>query len=184
MKILIVHQHDHLAQRLRACVAHQVGEVAFQTTLPDAAQAQLYDKWIWTAGAIPPPDLLALANQWQTYTPLRPLLCIGSAAVAMAQSAGSTTQLLTMPDYAESKSIVQANANTNLWRNMPRELEVGVYQAYTIQKIADIILATAKDKQGQPLAWRHRDQPIEGIIFHPATTLTPQGETLLSNWLA
>jgi anthranilate/para-aminobenzoate synthase component II len=184
VKILIIHQHDHLAQRLYAFVAHQAKEVAMLTTLPDAAQAQLYDKWIWTAGAIPPPELLATAQQWQTYTPLRPLLCIGSAAVAMAQAFGSTSQLLTMPDYAESKSITQANANTNLWRNMPRELEVGVYQSYTIQKITDTLLPTAKDKQGQPLAWRHRDQPTEGILFHPATTLTPQGEALLSNWLA
>jgi anthranilate synthase component 2 len=30
---------------------------------------------------------------------------------------------------------------------------------------------------------RHRDKKIEGVQFHPESILTPQGKTLLSNFL-
>jgi anthranilate synthase component 2 len=41
----------------------------------------------------------------------------------------------------------------------------------------------AESDEGQIMALRHRDYDIHGIQFHPESVLTPDGRTILSNWL-
>ena len=37
--------------------------------------------------------------------------------------------------------------------------------------------------EGQIMALRHREYDIHGIQFHPESVLTPDGRTILQNWL-
>jgi len=43
---------------------------------------------------------------------------------------------------------------------------------------------TARTADGEVMALRHRDLPIEGVQFHPEAVLTEHGHLLLANWLA
>jgi para-aminobenzoate synthetase component 2 len=43
---------------------------------------------------------------------------------------------------------------------------------------------TAHTASGIVMALRHRDQPLEGVQFHPESVLTQGGHRLLANWLA
>jgi len=42
---------------------------------------------------------------------------------------------------------------------------------------------TALSDEGQIMAIRHRDYPVHGIQFHPESVLTPQGRTIIDNFL-
>ena len=42
---------------------------------------------------------------------------------------------------------------------------------------------TARTEDGEVMAVRHRDYPIFGVQFHPESILTPDGKTMLSNFI-
>ncbi|MDD6891510.1 MAG: hypothetical protein PUD47_05405, partial [Bacteroidales bacterium] len=42
---------------------------------------------------------------------------------------------------------------------------------------------TAVSEEGYVMALRHRTFDVRGIQFHPESVLTPDGKTLLKNWL-
>ena len=54
----------------------------------------------------------------------------------------------------------------------------------TIGTLATAMRHAANSSEIAELALRHRDYDIHGIQFHPESVLTPQGGTIVSNWLA
>jgi anthranilate/para-aminobenzoate synthase component II len=42
---------------------------------------------------------------------------------------------------------------------------------------------TAQTLDGIIMGIRHKNNPVEGIQFHPESILTPKGSKLISNWL-
>lgn len=47
----------------------------------------------------------------------------------------------------------------------------------------DELEVTAVSDEGQVMALRHRSFDIRGIQFHPESVLTPDGKTIIENWL-
>ena len=42
---------------------------------------------------------------------------------------------------------------------------------------------TARTEEGEIMGVRHKVLPVEGVQFHPESILTPDGPTLLENFL-
>ena len=42
---------------------------------------------------------------------------------------------------------------------------------------------TARTAEGEIMGVRHRSLPIEGVQFHPESVLTPEGPSLMANFL-
>ena len=55
-----------------------------------------------------------------------------------------------------------------------------VVDAASFPKCLDIL---AESGEGQVMALRHRTMDIRGIQFHPESVLTPEGRTIIANWL-
>ena len=55
---------------------------------------------------------------------------------------------------------------TNLPEVLPADLEI-----------------TALSKEGYIMALRHKTYDVRGIQFHPESVLTPDGETIMKNWI-
>ncbi len=47
----------------------------------------------------------------------------------------------------------------------------------------EILEVTARTADGEIMAVRHRELPIEGVQFHPESVLTPEGDHLMKNFL-
>ncbi|MBP5474457.1 MAG: aminodeoxychorismate/anthranilate synthase component II, partial [Bacteroidales bacterium] len=47
----------------------------------------------------------------------------------------------------------------------------------------DCLKIIAESDEGQIMALRHRKYDIYGIQFHPESVLTPDGRTIMANWL-
>jgi anthranilate synthase component 2 len=45
------------------------------------------------------------------------------------------------------------------------------------------MVVSARNRDGVVMALRHRKLPVFGVQFHPESILTPDGQTLLANFL-
>ena len=64
--------------------------------------------------------------------------------------------------------------------------EAGRYHSLAaIEPLPDVLIATARDRDGEVMALRHRDIPhLHGVQFHPESVLTPAGDVIARNFLA
>ncbi|SMB98349.1 anthranilate synthase component 2 [Thermanaeromonas toyohensis ToBE] len=52
------------------------------------------------------------------------------------------------------------------------------------ESLPDCLEISARSDQGEVMAIRHRELPVEGVQFHPESILTEEGKRLLANFLA
>ena len=64
--------------------------------------------------------------------------------------------------------------------------EAGRYHSLAaIEPLPEVLIATARDRDGEVMALRHRDiAHLHGVQFHPESVLTPAGEKIARNFLA
>ena len=64
-------------------------------------------------------------------------------------------------------------------------LVVGRYHSLVVDgDLPDDLKVTARTADGTIMGIRHRQYPIEGVQFHPESILTPQGKSILANFIA
>jgi len=72
-----------------------------------------------------------------------------------------------------------------LFRGMPPEFQAGRYHSLIAEpdSLPPLLEVTARTAEGEIMGVRHRSLPIEGVQFHPESVLTPEGPTLMGNFL-
>jgi anthranilate synthase/aminodeoxychorismate synthase-like glutamine amidotransferase len=73
-----------------------------------------------------------------------------------------------------------------LLAGLPESFEAGRYHSLAaIEPLPEVLIATARDRDGEVMALRHRDIPhLHGVQFHPESVLTPVGVVIARNFLA
>ena len=46
------------------------------------------------------------------------------------------------------------------------------------------LLVTARAEDGEIMAVEHKEYPVYGVQFHPESVMTPDGKTMIENFLA
>jgi anthranilate synthase/aminodeoxychorismate synthase-like glutamine amidotransferase len=69
---------------------------------------------------------------------------------------------------------------------LPQSFEAGRYHSLAaIEPLPEALIATARDRDGEVMALRHRDiARLHGVQFHPESVLTPAGDVIARNFLA
>jgi anthranilate synthase/aminodeoxychorismate synthase-like glutamine amidotransferase len=69
---------------------------------------------------------------------------------------------------------------------LEESFEAGRYHSLAaIEPLPEVLIATARDRDGEVMALRHRDIPhLHGVQFHPESVLTPAGDVIARNFLA
>lgn len=82
------------------------------------------------------------------------------------------------------KSLVHHKSETQLFKSIPPLFEVGRYHSWILSnELSSALEQTAEDEKGNVMAVRHKKLPINGVQFHPESILTPQGRTIVKNWV-
>jgi anthranilate synthase component II len=68
---------------------------------------------------------------------------------------------------------------------LPQSINVGRYHSWVIsdKDFPSELEVTAKDDHGYVMALRHKEFDVQGVQFHPESVLTPDGATIIKNWL-
>jgi len=72
-----------------------------------------------------------------------------------------------------------------LFRGLGSRIKVARYHSLAAKAdtIPPELKVTALSLQGEIMAVEHRDYPVYGVQFHPESILTPEGRTMLVNFL-
>lgn len=74
---------------------------------------------------------------------------------------------------------------TQLFDDLPGEITIGRYHSWVVSDEAfpEDLEITARDENGYIMALQHKIYDVQGVQFHPESVLTPDGETIMRNWL-
>jgi anthranilate synthase/aminodeoxychorismate synthase-like glutamine amidotransferase len=70
-----------------------------------------------------------------------------------------------------------------LFRGLPVPFEAGRYHSLAATMVPDCLEVSATCNEGEVMAVRHLELPVNGVQFHPESVLTPLGGTLAQNFL-
>lgn len=146
-----------------------------------------YDKIILSPGPGIPSEAGLLLPLIKAYAPTKPILgvCLGHQAIGEAFG-GTLINLDTVfHGVATPITLDPKNDSRHLFSGLPAQIEVGRYHSWIISDTnfpADLEV-TARDGNGYIMALQHKKYDVQGVQFHPESVLTPDGETIMRNWL-
>jgi para-aminobenzoate synthetase component II len=109
-------------------------------------------------------------------------VCLGHQSIG--QAFGGRVVRARAPVHGKAEEIV--HDGSTLFRGAPRLLLAGRYHSLVVDEksLPRDIAVSARTRDGIVMALRHRKLPVFGVQFHPESILTPDGQTLLANFLA
>ncbi len=109
-------------------------------------------------------------------------VCLGHQAICTAF--GATVSYAKRLMHGKS-SIISSNQDS-IFKGLPDEITVGRYHSLSMleETLPDSlkIISKAKD-DGEIMAVRHKEFNVYGLQFHPESILTPDGLTIIRNFL-
>ncbi|NOY28573.1 MAG: aminodeoxychorismate/anthranilate synthase component II [Oligoflexia bacterium] len=70
-----------------------------------------------------------------------------------------------------------------LFAGLPQPMQCGRYHSLAVADLPDCLQVSARTKDGEIMAVRHREIVALGVQFHPESILSPDGPALLENFL-
>ena len=109
-------------------------------------------------------------------------VCLGHQAICAAFGASITYAKALMHG---KQSQVRFDPDCPLFRGCPETALVGRYHslAADAETLPECLKITARTEDGEVMAVQHRAHPIYGVQFHPESILTPDGKTMLQNFI-
>ncbi len=192
MKILVFDNYDSFTYNLVHLVekiTHQKVDV-FRNDEIALEKVAEYDKIILSPGPGIPEEAGLLLPLIKMYAPTKSMLgvCLGHQAIGQAFG-GTLTNLSTVyhgvatPIQIKNEELIIKNS---LFTGLTQEIEVGRYHSWVVDVngFPTNLEITATDENGYVMALKHKTYDVQGVQFHPESVLTPDGETIIRNWLA
>ena len=184
---LMIDNYDSFVYNLKAYLQELGRDILVrrsdELTLDDI-QAMQPQGIILSPGPGRPEDAGVLIDVVKTLSPRIPTLgvCLGHQAICAAFGATVT--------YAKElmhgkQSLVHFDTSSRLFQNCPKTAPVARYHSLAADAatMPDCLKVTAVTDDGEIMAVQHKDYPIYGVQFHPESIMTPNGKTMLENFL-
>ena len=150
----------------------------------DLASVEQYDKIILSPGPGLPEEAGLLIPLIEQYAATKSILgvCLGHQAIGMVFGAGLENIPFVFHGVQTPAQII---AEDYLFTGLPEEILVGRYHSWIVSKQnfpSDLVI-TAVDKAGDIMAMKHKRLDVHGVQFHPESILTPEGITIMEQFL-
>jgi anthranilate synthase/aminodeoxychorismate synthase-like glutamine amidotransferase len=182
--ILLVDNYDSFTYNL----AHLFGELGAEVVVKrndeldaDEADRMRPSHLVVSPGPGRPAAAGATVSIIERLAPRIPTLgvCLGHQAIveAFGGEVGMARELV------HGKATTVRNDGLGLFRGLPVEFEAGRYHSLAATAIPEELDVAATAPDGEVMAVRHRELPVDGLQFHPESVLTPLGPDLIRNFL-
>jgi anthranilate synthase/aminodeoxychorismate synthase-like glutamine amidotransferase len=182
--ILLIDNYDSFTYNL----AHLFGELGAEVTVrrndeidPDGAEGLAPSHLVVSPGPGRPAAAGATVEIVRRLAPTVPTLgvCLGHQAIveAFGGEIGQARRLV------HGKASAIDHDGRGLFQGLPEAFEAGRYHSLAATAVPDCLEVSATCTEGEVMAVRHRDLPVDGVQFHPESVLTPTGPALARNFL-
>ena len=182
--ILLVDNYDSFTYNL----AHQFEELGADVLVrrndeltADEAEALAPSHLVISPGPGRPEDAGATPAILDRLAPRTPTLgvCLGHQAIVQifGGEVGFAHELV------HGKATVVAHDGRGIFRGLPEDFLAGRYHSLAATRVPDVFEISATAPDGEVMAVRHRELPIDGVQFHPESVLTPHGRDIVRNFL-
>lgn len=186
MKILLLDNYDSFTFNL----VHIVKELGYEIDVVRNDKIALeavyaYDKILLSPGPGIPEEAGILLPLIERYAPTKSILgvCLGEQAIGQVFGA----KLINLQEvYHGISSVIDVVADEPLFKGMGNPFMGGRYHSWVVdpENLPECLEVTAIERESrQIMALRHKEYDVKGIQFHPESVLTPNGKTIIENWL-
>ncbi|MFC2368538.1 MAG: anthranilate synthase component II [Selenomonas noxia] len=108
-------------------------------------------------------------------------ICLGHQAIGEVFGG----KVIRTDEIVHGKASPIRHHGTGLYRNISFDAQVARYHSLIIEResLPEVLEITSELDDGMIMGVRHKTLPIEGIQFHPESILTPEGRTMMANYL-
>lgn len=125
---------------------------------------------------------IPLVRRWGATIPILGV-CLGHQAIVEAYGG----KVVRAGRLMHGKTSLVWHDGTGLFSGLPSPMQVMRYHSLIAEPSSmpgDLeVLAVATDDESEIHAVRHREHPVWGVQFHPESVMTPDGKSLLANFL-
>jgi anthranilate synthase component 2 len=186
MKVVIIDNYDSFTYNLSHLVKELGAEVTvFRNDMFKLEELESYDKIILSPGPGIPSEAGLLLDVIKTYAGKKPILgvCLGHQAIGEVFG-GTLTNLSEV--YHGVATPCNINIKDYLFEGLADTIEIGRYHSWVVDKdnLPECLEVTSYSEEGFIMSMRHKEYDIRGIQYHPESVLTPDGKTIIKNWLS
>ena len=186
MKLLLVDHYDSFTYNLHhylAMITDSIDVVRMNEIAP--GMANHYDGLILSPGPGLPCRSDATSRMIMDKDFNKPVLGICLGLQYLVTAFGGTLMNLGTVFHGISRTTTIIKPKDPVFNGISGSITTGHYHSWVAepQTLPRDFEVTAKDEDGFIMAISHREKPMHGLQFHPESVLTPDGFTLLSNWV-
>ena len=185
MKIVIIDNYDSFTYNL----SHLIKEIGAEVTVIRNDQFTLnqlepFDKIVLSPGPGIPSEAGLLLDVIKTYKGRKPILgvCLGHQAIG--EVFGGSLENLSDVFHGVATEGTQFS-NDYIFDSLSKRITMGRYHSWVVSRenFPTCLEVTAVSDEGQIMALKHKNYDIHGIQFHPESVLTPEGKTIVRNFI-
>lgn len=188
MNILLIDNYDSFTYNLSQYLEEEGGEDVEVTVWRNDQfgldDVERFDKIVLSPGPGVPDEAGLLKAVIRRYAPTKPILgvCLGEQAIGEVFG-GNIYNLNAV--FHGIQSSVRIVASDYIFDNLSDSIKVGRYHSWVVGKedFPAELEVTAVSDEGQVMALKHRRYDVHGIQFHPESILTPEGRTIIRNFI-
>ena len=185
MKIVIIDNYDSFTYNLSHLLKELGAEIeVVRNDKFELKDLEQYDKIVLSPGPGIPSEAGLLLDVIRTYAGRKPILgvCLGHQAIG--EVFGASLENLKEVYHGVQTEGTQLG-NDYIFEGLPERVMMGRYYSWVVAKdsVPECLEVTAMSDDGEIMAMRHRQYDIHGIQFHPESVLTPEGKTIVGNFL-
>ncbi len=185
IKVLVIDNYDSFTYNL----VHYLQDLNCDVTVKrndklDLKEVKEFDKILLSPGPGIPDEAGLLKSVIKEYAPSKSILGICLGQQAIAEVFGGKIENLDRVYHGVSTNIELTNKDDVLYRDIPKNIEVGRYHSWVVSKdLPDVLEVTSVDGNGEIMSLKHKKYDVRSVQYHPESILTPNGKKILKNWV-
>ena len=146
-------------------------------------ECEQYDAVVLSPGPGVPSEagnLIAIIDYMKDKKPLLGI-CLGHQAITEVYGGN----IINLEKVYHGISTEMTHTGNEIFKGIETKFDAGRYHSWAAENSSfpDVLEITATDQNGQIMALKHNTLPIYGLQFHPESIMTPQGKTMLKNFI-